>query len=127
MNLVRNLLIVIFLFASVSCATPAINTEKFHGLPPTDQSISAPVSELQRLALTALQQKQYEQAIAYLQRAIKIEPRNAVSWHYLARSYWHNQNFQRCQDMIERSYGYSQARDNLDSANALLKKLCEAG
>ena len=49
---------------------------------------SGAVAELQRNAREALARRAYQQAIDYLQRAIRIDPRNPFSWHYLAETYW---------------------------------------
>ncbi|MFT5811094.1 MAG: putative Zn-dependent protease, partial [Rubritalea sp.] len=71
-------------------------------------------------------QQQYDRSVNYLQRAIKIEPRNAHTWHYLAKSYWHKKNYPQCLDMIQRSYSYSTVEDDLDRANDALKTQCLA-
>ena len=110
----------------VSCAVPTIDTKQYHGDTNQSQASSGPVAELQRLAISALNRQQFDQAVTYLQRAIKIEPRNALSWHYLAQSYWHKKSFRQCLDMIERAYSYSTAEDDLDRANAALKTQCSA-
>ena len=85
------------------------------------------VEALQRNAVEALELQSYQQAIEYLQRAIRIEPRNPLSWHYLAQTYWHRKDYTRCLEMIERSYSYSSREDNLDEANDQLKARCQPG
>lgn len=129
-NSIKVLLIMLSLLVA-SCSVPTINTDQYHGETTTEQANSGasngPVVELQRLAIAALNQQQYDQSVNYLQRAIKIEPRNAQSWHYLAQSYWHQKNFDQCLDMIERSYSYSTPEDDLDRANNALKTQCLAG
>ena len=85
------------------------------------------VEELQRNAVDALEQHSWQQAIDYLQRAIRIEPRNALSWHYLAQTYWHRKDYPRCLEMIERSLSYSNAEDDLDRPNSELRARCQAG
>ena len=119
-------LIVLSLLAA-SCSVPMINTDQYHGDTSTEQASNGPVVELQRLAIGALNQQQFDQSVNYLQRAIKIEPRNAHSWHYLAQSYWHKKSYPQCLDMIERSTSYSTLEDDLDRANAALKTQCLAG
>ena len=66
-------------------------------------------------------------AIDYLQRAIKIEPRNAWSWYYLADIYWRTGQYQRCLAMIERSMDYAAAGsdDQLAGANTELQGQCQ--
>ena len=85
------------------------------------------VAELQRNAVDALERQAYQQAIDYLQRAIRIEPRNPLSWHYLAQTYWQRKDFTRCLEMVERSFSYSSIDDDLDQANAELKQRCQPG
>ena len=110
----------------VSCAVPTIDTEQYHDEVNQSQASNAPVEELQRLAIAALNEQQFDQAVGYLQRAIKIEPRNALNWHYLAQSYWHKKSYSQCLDMIERAYSYSTVKDDLDDANEVLKSQCLA-
>jgi Tfp pilus assembly protein PilF len=129
-NLIRAIpthvgLIVLSLLA-LSCSVSTINTDRYQGETTTEQASKGPVVELHRLAISALNRQQYVQAVNYLQRAIKIEPRNAHSWHYLAQSYWHKKSYPQCLDMIERSYSYSTAEDDLDRANSSLKTQCLA-
>jgi Tfp pilus assembly protein PilF len=85
---------------------------------------SAPVAQLQNQALAAINEDQYPLAADYLQRAIKIQPRNAWSWHYLADVYSRQGERERCRAMIERSQSYAQDDPRLDSANAALRERC---
>jgi len=89
------------------------------------QSSSQPVIQLQNQALAAINEDQYQLAIDYLQRAIKIQPRNAWSWHYLADIYWRTGQYPRCLAMIERSTGYAVADDQLAMANTELLEQCQ--
>jgi cytochrome c-type biogenesis protein CcmH/NrfG len=111
---------------AASCSMTTINTDQYQGEATTEQTINGPVAELHRLAISALDKQQYNQSVNYLQRAIKIEPRNAQSWHYLAQSYWKMKNYPQCLDMVQRSYSYSKAIDHLDHANDVLKTQCLA-
>lgn len=87
---------------------------------------SGAVAELQRSAKQALSRQAYQQAVDYLQRAIKIEPRNPLSWHYLAETYWRSGDPRRCLEMVERSFSYSSSADKLEDANQKLKARCES-
>jgi len=118
-------LIVLSLLAS-ACSVSSVNTDRYQGEISTDQAGHSPVVELQRLANDALDQQQYDLSISFLQRAIKIEPRNPYSWHYLAQNYWYKKSYLQCQDMVQRSYSYSTVTDDLDSANDALKNQCLA-
>ena len=88
------------------------------------RSQSEPIRQLHNQALAAINESQYQQAIDALQRAIKIEPRNAWSWHYLADVHWRQGERDRCLAMIERSQSYANYDDQLDDANELLKVQC---
>lgn len=90
----------------------------------TAQVRSGPVSELQNQALAAINEDQYELAIDYLQRAIKIQPRDAWSWHYLADVYWRRGERERCRSMLQRSQSYAYGDSRLDDANATLRRRC---
>jgi tetratricopeptide (TPR) repeat protein len=89
------------------------------------QSTPQAVIQLQNQALAAINEDQYPLATDYLQRAIKIQPRNAWSWHYLADIHWRQGQHERCIAMIERSEGYAGANTQLDSENARLREQCQ--
>lgn len=119
-----SLFLSVFLLAS--CGTgPRYNPYQSDSESSTGQANA--VEKLQRNAVDALKQQSWQQAIDYLQRAIRIEPRNALSWHFLAQTYWHRKDYPRCLEMIERSYSYSSTEDDLDQPNRELKARCQAG
>jgi tetratricopeptide (TPR) repeat protein len=89
------------------------------------EAVAAPVIQLQNQALAAINEDQYPLAIDYLQRAIKIQPRNAWNWHYLAQAYWHDGNYDRCLAMIDRSSSYGSYDQPLSSANEKLLLKCQ--
>ena len=91
----------------------------------TSQATPQAVIQLQNQALAAINEDQYSLATDYLQRAIKIQPRNAWSWHYLADIHWRQGQHDRCIAMIERSEGYAGADKQLDSENVRLREQCE--
>lgn len=82
------------------------------------------VTELQRQAISALNREKPQQSIDYLERAIKIAPRDALNWHYLAKSYYQQGNQKKCLAMIERSMSYSRDDDDIDQANLALSRKC---
>ena len=99
---------------------------QYQQLPEEIESNSA-VNELQQKAIQALSQRNNRLAIDYLERAIKIEPRNALNWHYLAQSYYQLENFDNCLAMLERSMSYGYPSDGFAKAGLELKKKCRAG
>ena len=117
----------LFLFVLASCAGPQITTNRYQTASIASERNTGPVAELHRKAFSAITQKRYPRAVEYLQRAIKIEPRNAFSWHYLAQTYWHSQQYDRCLNMIKRSISYSSELDDLHQANSALTLQCRAG
>lgn len=124
-EMIKNLLICLtLLLLLVSCTIPSEQGNRFQVSHSETKSTMGPVAELHRNAMDSLAIQNSKQAREYLQRAIKIEPRNASSWHYLAQSYWQEGNFAKCLAMIERSYSYSRPADGLDRANLALKQQC---
>lgn len=117
-------LVVVSIIAACSVSEPPAN--RYQSDVEVSQPEAQPVAELHKQALAALDAEQYQQAIDYLQRAIRIQPRNAWSWHYLAQTYWSQGQLERCLEMIERASSY--ANDEVvDSANDKLKMQCQQG
>jgi tetratricopeptide (TPR) repeat protein len=110
---------------SASCSLPEPPANRYQSDVEVMQQEARPVAELHKQALAAIDDGQYQQAIDYLQRAIKIQPRNAWSWHYLAQTYWHEGQFERCVAMIERSSSYGSYDDVLGGANDRLRAQCQ--
>ncbi len=110
-----------------SCTLARQQSNHYQQEPVSTQTDTGPVAELHRKAINALAVDKTGESIEYLQRAIKIEPRNALSWHYLAQSYWRDGNFKKCLAMLERSLSYRRAADDLEAANKKLKQQCKNG
>lgn len=100
-----------------------IETDQYHQ-PESTQTQHRSLNSLQLTALKLMNQQDYDAAIEYLQRAVKIDPRNALNWHYLAQNYWHKQDYPRCRDMIQRAIAYSQFDEDLQRANRILLEQC---
>lgn len=120
----RLAIIIIIMMLLASCAGPKTETERYHRISNEYQPGTGAVTELHREAISALNQGSIQLAIDHLQRAIKIEPRNAFSWHYLAQTYWYGRNYDKCIDMIERSISYGVSKDGLGRANSVLRARC---
>ena len=115
---------ILLLLLLSACAVEPVNNR--YELPAAQaQPGESAVAQLQRKARTALEHDDYQQAVEYLQRAIKIEPRNPYSWHYLAETYWLKGDLRRCAEMADRSFSYSSEADELDEANRRLKEACQ--
>jgi len=117
--------VVVLALLVTACTQPGVSSNQYQTRIDSDQAASGPVSELHDQALAALDYNNFQQAIDYLQRAIKIQPRNAWSWHYLAQSYWRNGQNDRCRSMIERSDSYSNYDELLINANTSLNSKCQ--
>jgi len=117
-------LAIVSIIAACSIQEPPAN--RYQDDAEVSQIEAQPVAELQNQALAALEAAHYQQAIDYLQRAIKIQPRNAWSWHYLARTYWQKGQPGRCLEMIERSSSYA-SDDVVNGANDKLRAHCQQG
>jgi len=125
MSIVSRLAPLLVIMMSVSCSIPEPPPNRYESDAAVIQQEARPVAELHRQALAAIEDGQYQQAIDYLQRAIKIQPRDAWSWHYLAQTYWHDGQPGRCLAMIERSSSYASYDDALDDANDRLRTKCQ--
>jgi tetratricopeptide (TPR) repeat protein len=111
---------------TTACSIPEPPANRYQSDIEVSQLEAQPVAELQSQALAALDDANYQQAIDYLQRAIKIQPRNAWSWHYLAQTYWRKGQLERCLSMIERSGSYAND-DVVSGANDQLRTQCQQG
>lgn len=117
---------VLLAFVVNSCGIPPTQN-RYQQAPVETDANSGAVAELQQKAIMALQQQNTRLSIDYLERAIKIEPRNAMSWHYLAQSYFDQHDFDKCLAMIERSMSYGYRSDDFSDANEALKQKCLEG
>jgi Tfp pilus assembly protein PilF len=115
--------LLLLLLLSACAVEPAYNRYELPAA--AGQPGESAVAQLQRKAREALEHSDYQQAVDYLQRAIKIEPRNPYSWHYLAETYWLSGDLRRCAEMADRSFSYSSEADRLDAANRRLKEQCQ--
>lgn len=111
--------------ALVSCTVP-VKQNRYQQLPPDSKSNYGAVVELQQKAKQSLATQNTRLAIEYLERAIKIEPRNPVSWHYLAQGYYQLGLPEKCLAMLDRSMSYGYRPQNLDQAGRELRQKCRA-
>ncbi|MCP3690090.1 MAG: hypothetical protein GY784_16925, partial [Gammaproteobacteria bacterium] len=76
----------ILLLLTIAGCTTAPIVNRYQASAAQTHAGNAAVAELHQDAINALAQNNARQAIEFAQRAIKIEPRNALSWHYLAQA-----------------------------------------
>ena len=114
------------LLVLVSCAQRGVpqGSPGFRAPPQSSEQPPRSLNSLQRDALQAMQNGDHDRAIQYLQRAIRIEPRDPINWHYLAQSYQAQHDFTRCREMISRSRAYSRYDSALEQANQSLAAQC---
>ncbi len=117
------LLLSFILLTACTTPKPVLRTDVYHAAEP-EQKTAPALNALQLKALQLMNQQQYDNAIQYLQRAIKVEPRNPLNWHYLAQNYWHKKDFSNCRAMIKRAISYSQFDEDLMRANQTLLQQC---
>ncbi len=126
MSLIRHLVLAAVVAWLVSCAVKPVHNR--YELPSdASQPGDSAVAELQQRAQQALASDDYRQAIEYLQRAIRIEPRNPYSWYYLGETYRASGDYRRCLEMVDRSFSYSEAGSDLDTRNRRLRQICQSG
>lgn len=114
-----------------ACQTPAPVTDNPYQRPaPVTGAASqsavapAPVRELHNQALAAINEDQYQLAVDYLQRAIRIAPRNGWSWYYLADVHWRQGELERCLSMLDRADAYALGDARLNDASRELRGRC---
>jgi len=126
MSLIHKLIIMIMALWLASCAVEPVANR--YQLPAGEQQPGdSAVTELQDRARQALAGGDYQLAIEYLQRAIRIEPRNPYSWYFLAESYRSGGDYRRCVEMVDRSFSYSDEGSELDARNRRLRQICQSG
>ena len=70
---------------------------------PEGQSATAPVIALLNDAAAKEQQGEFDTAIVVLERAVRIEPRNAFVWHRLARLHLRQGEYGQAETMAKKS------------------------
>ena len=126
MSLIRCLIIAVTALWLASCAVEPVHNR--YQLPADEpQPGESAIAELQARARQALAGGDYRLAIEYLQRAIRIEPRNPHSWHYLGETYRASGDYRRCIEMVDRSFSYSEEGSELDAPNRRLRQICQSG
>jgi len=87
-------------------------------------ALPEPLRQLHNQALAAINEGQYALAADYLQRAIRIAPRNGWSWYYLADVDWRQGDHEHCRSMLDRADAYALDDASLAQASAELRTRC---
>lgn len=77
-----------------------------------DSSTSAAIIRLIENARQASKQGHMSQAESFLERAIRIEPKNPLLWHYLAKLHLYQGHYQRAEGLASKSSSLTQAANN---------------
>ncbi|MGD8785641.1 MAG: hypothetical protein PVG75_14450 [Thioalkalispiraceae bacterium] len=111
---------IVSIFVLVACATTKQQSalqlpgeDARQTVPPDKETSSAVISLLEKARL-ATKQGEYQRAEVLLERTVRIEPRNASLWHYLAKLRLH-------QTRYSEAIGLAQKSNNLTRSNNRLK------
>lgn len=87
---------------------------------------SSAVSSIVTNANTAMEKGNYQVAAAQLERAVRIEPRNALLWHYLARVRFNQGRYSLAANLASKSTLLARGDQELRTSNASLIKQAQA-
>lgn len=93
------------------------DTEETGALITPGKRTSAAVLDLLERARSASKAGEIEKAEAYLERAIRIEPKNPVLWHYMAKVHLHRGRMQKAQGLAAKSNSLAGSDRRLRSDN----------
>ncbi len=116
-------IVLMLLLSACISPQPVVKTRQYHADDAPKKSTRA-LNSLQLKALELMNRQQFQQSQLYLQRAIKIDPRDPLNWHYLAQNYWHLHQYAQCREMVQRAEAYSQFDADLQKANRILLQQC---
>ncbi len=128
MQFLRLVLLGLVIAGLVSCASVSNNGPGSEGysvgesvipgtvIKPPDET-SPPVRLLLAQARQASQDGQLSSAESYLERALRIEPRNAVLWNYIAKTYLYQARYSQAAGMASKSNSLAPADKVLQADN----------
>ena len=105
-------------FIAACSITPKPPTDETDSIIPPEQQIrpdSSTAAAIKRLienARQASKQGQLSRAESFLERAIRIEPKNPLLWHYLAKLHLYQGHYPRAEGMASKSMSLMQASDS---------------
>lgn len=86
----------------------------------SEQDASRAISSLLAKADTQVQAKEWERAAAYLERALRIEPRNGYLWHRLAQVRMQQGQYSQAKNLVQKSSALAGDDEELKLNNAQL-------
>ena len=115
-NLLRTTGVLVFISMLSACATTPFEAE-----PVSKNSAVLALADTARNDVAAYQ---YAKAAASLERALRIEPRNARLWHELALVRSHQEQFRQAESLAQRSNRFAGDDSKLRKANWKLIAEC---
>lgn len=111
------LLVGMMLMTACSIITKTPTDEVDSIIPPEQQirpdaSTSVVIKRLIENARQASKQGQMSRAESFLERAIRIEPKNPLLWHYLAKLHLYQGHYQRAEGLAAKSISLAQTTDS---------------
>ena len=100
----------------VAAPEPALEPPKPPPAPPEPEGNKAVLALLDNAA-DAVEQGNLDQAASSLERALRIEPRNASIWHDLGQIRLHQRKFSQAESMAEKSNSLSGGNSSLQARN----------
>jgi len=82
-----------------------------------DKNTSSAVISLLEKARDATKQGDYQRAEVLLERTVRIEPRNASLWHYLAKLRLHQTRYNEAIGLAQKSNNLVRSNDHLKADN----------
>jgi cytochrome c-type biogenesis protein CcmH/NrfG len=112
---IHSLLIIMTVLVLVSCAGPKEKTSEEMG---TTQDAGRAVATLLAQVSRRETKSQWEQAAALLERALRIEPRNAHLWHRLAKIRLQQGRYGMAESLAQKSSTLARGDAELKQRNA---------
>jgi len=109
-------------FTLLGCATTKQASVQLPGEDPQqtvapDKNTSSAVISLLEKARDATTQGDYQRAEVLLERTVRIEPRNASLWHYLAKLRLHQARFSEAIGLAQKSNNLARSNNHLIADN----------
>jgi len=109
-------------FTLLACATTKQASVQLPGEDPKqtvapDKNTSSAVISLLEKARDATTQGDYQRAEVLLERTVRIEPRNASLWHYLAKLRLHQTRYTEAIGLAQKSNNLARSNEHLKADN----------
>lgn len=119
----KHIIYIVFIFVLAGCAAPTTQpTVALPGEDPDktvmpDRGTSNAVISLLEKARDATREGDYQRAEVLLERTVRIEPRNASLWHYLAKLRLHQTRYNEAIGLAQKSNNLAHTNNHLKADN----------